>query len=474
MKHPIVLSVLLSFLLSGAVLPQGGVLSGEKSNTVRPVEYTGPIRNPLRGFRGHQTSTKNEWSTVGKYYVGWNELEDNESDGVEKIINWTNAHFDGVEKNNIKIVPRVWLDFPGRAPAWPDDMTVGDFTSEQFKTRVKALIKKLGKAWDQDPRIAYIEMGIIGKWGEHHSPFPTKEMNNILAKSFSSAFKNIMALRNHPDELIDYNFGIYWDSFAHADEVDTHKPIMLALGDYWKTAIIQGETAYNWGNYKIQPGDSPDNTLMDTTHRYFLEDLIWELHCSGLGWVSNYNASITAIKAGADEVQKTFGYRFVIDEFVYPEKIEPGKPFNVSFSVINKGAAPFYYDWPVELSLLDADKNAVWKQVFSNVDIRKWYPGDVYNIETREYQIKAVKNSVSTSFVLDDSIKNGIYTIAIAILDPAGDLPSLRFAIDNYFEGGRHPMGNIGLGVTPATFKINPDDFDDMHADHSLHYILTK
>lgn len=47
---------------------------------------------------------------------------------------------------------------------------IGGYFDPTFEDRVKALVEKIGKAWDNDPRVAYIEMGIIGQWGEQHSP----------------------------------------------------------------------------------------------------------------------------------------------------------------------------------------------------------------------------------------------------------------------------------------------------------------
>ncbi len=470
MSIKIVISSIALAFICDVLTVTGRQVNSTDSITIYPAEYTRALKNPLMGFREWNISTLNEWATVGKYYVGWNELENKAADGVNKIIDWTNEHFTGIADKNFKVVPRVWLDYPGRDPAWPADMTEGDYTSDQFKKRVKAFVRKLGMAWDNDPRIAYIEMGIIGKWGEQHSPEPSIEMQNILAKAFMDAFKNKKVVRRHPWDFTDYNFGIYWDSFSHANEVVTHEAAMLAMGDYWKTAIIEGETAYDWGDYKIQPGDDPDDTVTDTIHRHFLENLIYELHCSGLGWVTHYDASNPAAKAGGEEVQKTFGYRFVIEDFTYPEKIEAGTPFNVSFSVVNKGAAPFYYDWPVELSLLDTNKNVVWKQNFSNVDIRTWYPGEDYDKAKREYNIAPEKYLINSSFVLNAPISAGTYIIAVSILDPAGNLPSLRFAVNNYFTGGRHPIGYVGFGSTPSDFKIDPGLFDDLYEDNSLHY----
>ena len=85
---------------------------------------------------------------------------------------------------------------------------IGGYFDPSFPERVEKLVEKLGQAWDNDPRVAYVEMGIIGEWGEHHDPdlstywAPHDEpdhvvnrtwipgMEKILGDAFAKAFKN--------------------------------------------------------------------------------------------------------------------------------------------------------------------------------------------------------------------------------------------------------------------------------------------
>ena len=75
---------------------------------------------------------------------------------------------------------------------------------------------------------------------------------------------------------------------------------------------------------------------------------------------------------------------------------------------------------------------------------------------------------------MDTELQENEYIISIAVLDPAGMLPSLRFAIENYFTGGRHPMGYVGINKTLEQYEINSSDFKNMYEDHSLKYIVNK
>ncbi len=447
-----------------------------------PEEYPYALRNPLKGFRP-DTNPRNyqdRYVAVTRCYIKWNELENDERDGIDKIIAFCNEKWKDIEKYNVKVIPRVYLDWDSNSgnEYWPADMTPGDYSSEQFKTRLRRLIQRLGQCWDTDPRVAWVQMGIIGCWGEHHSPGPTAEMQQLMGEEFTAAFKDKKVLVRHPwNEFTAYAFGGYWDSWAHWNQMNTHGAGIDNLNTtkaWWKDHIWEGECAYNWGDWQIQPGDNPNDTLKDPAHRDVLIDTLRSLHGSALGWVSGYTKTDPVAAAGAEEVQRAFGYRYVLNEVRYPAELTPGEAFSVQFKATNVGSAPFYYHWPVEISLLaPATKAVVWKDTFADCDIRSWLPGDHYNKTTRKYNVPAVTNVVSGTFRLPGDIAKGEYIFALAILDPAGMLPSVRLATGNYFNGGRHPIGLTGVGGAPSQYELSPGIFDDPAADNSLHYSLT-
>lgn len=336
------------------------------------------------------------------------------------------------------------------------------------------LVARLGECWDSDPRVAFIQMGIIGKWGEHHSPNVSPEMQKLLGDAFTAAFQHKMVMVRHPWDFKDFAFGIYWDSFAHQDQMKTHGAGIEKISPRWKTAPIGGEVAYDWGNYKTQPGDSPDDTVSDPGHRRFLVDTMFHLHANHLGWVSNYNPRNAQAREGAEEVQRAFGYRFVIDDVNYPAQILPGQPFIISFSVRNLGSTPLYYNWPVEASLLDPKTKAVlWKGIFKDADTRHWLPGDNWDASLGAYASKPQVVREEGRFTIPTSAGLGERILALAILDPSGNLPCARFSVVNYFNGGRHPIGWIGVGAMPAVADLDPLSFDDPGQDRTLRYSLS-
>ena len=457
--------------------------------TVVPENYERALRNPLKGFSRNNLNS-HPWATISTFKIPWNRLENHESDGIDKIIDESNEMWGDAAAKNMKVIPHIYLDWGGVTKHWPVDMQEDDYTSEQFQERVVRLIKRLGICWDNDPRIAFIEMGIFGKWGEQHSPAPTPEMQKLVGDAFAEAFKNKkVSVRHNWRAFTDHPFGEYWASWAHYDQMYTHgnniNKVNKEDGRY-KVNYISSEVAYNWGNYEIQPGANPTESVSDPHHRDFVINSIRWLHCTHLRWISEYDQNNPEAVAGAEEMQKTFGYRYILNQV----KFSISDSLYVSFDVTNTGSAPFYYDWPVEVALLDPENlEPVWKAKMDSVDIRNWFPGEGWTDpewtptgDWREYVPNVDWNSseeidwatppgvnhVEDQFKLD--IPNGTYILSLAILDPAGDVPAIRFATANYLNGGRHPMGLVSVGENKCYPLPEDFQFDDPFADNSLTY----
>ena len=465
-------------------------LSAQEEETIRiiPQPYSNALRNPMKGFTTINVGT-HPWGTLSHTYIRWNEIENHESDGIEKIINYCNQRWKDVEKSNIKVIPRIYLHWDGDEKYWPADMQTDDYTSEQFRERVLRLIKRLGICWDNDPRVAFIELGIFGKWGEHHSPDPTPEMQKLVGDAFAEAFKNKkVSVRRFWSEFTGHPFGEYWDSWAHYDQMYEHGTNIKKINESgrYKNNYIGGEAAYNWGNSDIQPGPNPTASVAEEQHRDFVINSIRWLHCTQLRWISNYDKTNSEAVQGAIEIQKAFGYRYVLNqvEFSLTDSL------NLAFEVTNTGSAPFYYEWPVEVALLDQESlEPVWRSTFDSVDIRKWLPGEGWTdpewtyvgswqeyhpdvnwnpSKTSEWAIPPSANYVEGKFKLD--VPDGNYVLALAILDPAGDLPAIKFATANYKNGGRHPMGLVSVGENKCYPLPGDFQFDDPYGDQSLYY----
>src|SRR6185503_21063539 len=117
--------------------------------TVTPTEFQGAINNPLKGFRAYKT---NGYGLVERIYIKWQDIEAGADDTVERIIAHTNRITETkgrrFEDLNVKLVPRVYLDWNGSAGRqhWPADLHTFDYDSPAFQERLRRLVAKLGEA----------------------------------------------------------------------------------------------------------------------------------------------------------------------------------------------------------------------------------------------------------------------------------------------------------------------------------------
>jgi len=187
--------ILLLFILQFFTL--FALLQAQSVITVYPQEYPKSLKNPLKGFRPDPnfTPTVNyPYPTIVRQYIKWSEIENDSTDGVQKIIDYCNIKWKDFEKRNIKVIPRVYIqwDSNDKTGNWPSDLTYGDWSSQKFKDRVVKLIYKLGLAWDNDPRVAWVQKGISGWWGEQENPVGVDEDGwaKLLGDAYATAFTN--------------------------------------------------------------------------------------------------------------------------------------------------------------------------------------------------------------------------------------------------------------------------------------------
>jgi hypothetical protein len=438
------------------------------------------FKNPMKGFRptryfADASFKPHEYASVYKHYIRYTDLESSAADTAARIVEWSNREWTGIEKENVKVIPRVVIYYPNQGEFWPDGVPHSpppwreeNWTSKTLMLRLVAMILKLGEAWDGDPRVAAVELGLWGKWGELHidptvvssvppDPSGPSRIPPVFQKAMGDAalraFANKKVLIRYPaDTFADYRFGCYWDSFALPEDRASGEGEISK--NVWRTQMNSGEVAFDWGTQSAV-GGSPDGALSNTAVADYIDGWIVRTHTSSLGWIADYDAGNPAVRQNARSMQELMGYRFVVKEATFPRRIRRGSKLAVEFTVTNVGSAPFYYRWPVQAALLGKDCSVAWRGSFE-ADITSW-------VECRDY-------SVSGQFSVPDTVPNGVYVLALCVCDPAGMLPSLRFANANYYRGGWTPIGRVGLEEDVRDSILKP--FDRLSDDRSLQYVV--
>lgn len=424
-----------------------------------PIEIGAVLNNPYTGFvaDARDIDRVKQQVTLVHANLTWKDLEPEEGvydfDGIEEKFN-----FSYWKNYGARIVLRVVLDYPGEEshmdiPDWLYEKTgekgtwydldygMGfspDYTNPELIAAHKKLIAELASRYNKDPFIAFIQLGSIGHWGEWHTmdsgpgyiPFPVRQVTDQYIAPYVQSFTNKLLLMRRPTQAAaKYGMGLYNDAFGkHESTIDgflnwytngytswltqEEEP---AMPGFWTTAPSGGEFS------------DPERYLQDSTITETLTQAK-QTHVSWLGPAAPwYLEPGGTLQGNIDKFLKSIGYRFVIQKAVYEKERKPGETVHVRLIAVNRGNAPFYFKWPLEISLVNA-LGEVKATVRSSTDIRKWQPGTSNN---------------TVYLTLPKSLAAGEYTVQVAILDPDTGKPGVNLAIQGRQQDGRYLLGNL-------------------------------
>lgn len=491
------------FLVIPCMLNSIASISAAQDVTYYPVEIDDVLVNPFMGWAPSAIDRTSYPQPHTLVYAGitWRELEPSRGNfdwaGVE-----AKYRFDYWAAQGKKIIIRVMMDVPklGSSLAETDHYDIPDWLvaminddgyhywsellyggpggggfSPNYNNQIlinehKRMIAALAQRYDNDSRIALIQIGSIGHWGEWHtwpyadspgctyedgpptSAFPRVWVSDQYVQHYIDNFQNKKVCIRRPFQIAKDNklglfndvFGEYagtrqqfipWVNNGYTDDFGQSHP---AMPDFWKYNFSGGEFA--WGNPALWLTD--ENNGHGTTTWLDTYNAISDSHISWLGPCSAAiypQGSTNPPQWKLDAMMKKMGYRFVITSVTHSNIAAKGVSLPISMTINNKGVAPFYYNWPLEFSLADSNGNIVpgSKTLATNVDIRNWLPG-VTNIQS--------------SVKIPSDLPNGTYTLCVAILDPDTNNPGVDFAIRGKRADRRYALGSITMmsGSSPT------------------------
>lgn len=414
-----------SILLAGAAC--SAQVGGEV--VVRPKPAPGPLDNPLKGWCTYTNAgTIHQPYSMVFRYVSWKELEPHE--GEYAFEAWEKRDWDEPLARGRHVVLRVYLDYPRRPPGVPDwllakgvkttrytDYGGGlspDYENPTLQAALDRLIAAMGKRYDANPRVAFIQLGLLGFWGEWHTYprnklFASPAVQKRVIDANRRAFPNRILMTRYPGGYAGQQpwIGFFDDMFPEdTDGPEEWKflPKMRESGrtENWKRAAIGGEMVP--GAAKKWLGGEYEHTLRMVEQAHF-------------SWVGPYNPALEPEQtpefvARSQALVRRMGYEFTLREVRHPAQVASGAKLRFTLQGENRGVAPFYYPWPVELALLDAEQRVAGTLPLK-ADVRTWLPGpfEVSDAPT----VRA---------------KPGRYRLALGLRDLYSGRPAVGFAND--------------------------------------------
>lgn len=416
--------------MAAIALTHGHGLAAEKVVCLQPAP--GPLDNPLKGWCPYTDAGDIQLPYSMVFFpVAWSDLEPRE--GQYAFDKWEKKAW-GVEKAHGKHVAfRVYVDMPNRpigTPPWLIDKGVRltpytdhgggqspDYDHPKMVSAIEKLIAALGRRYDGNPRVAFIELGLLGFWGEWHT-YPRNELfakpatQKRVVDAYRKAFRKTKLLARKPADYAGQQAWLGFHDDMLPEDTDGPEgwkflPLLRSSGrtENWKRSVFGGEMAFN-GNQRWLGAEFPHMLKM-----------VEDAHFS---WVGSYCPALEPspspqFRERADQLVRRMGYQFALTEIRHDGKAVPGGDFKITIDGENQGVAPFYYPWTVEFALLDRAGNPA-ARLPTTWDIRKWLPGKFS--ETATLKVPASLDML------------GDYQLALGIIDPWAKLPSIQLAND--------------------------------------------
>jgi len=408
----------------------------------RPASSPGPLDNPLKGYCLYTNAGKihRPYSMVFQY-VSWKELEPIE--GMYAFEAWERkkwAHPRAIGKH---VVLRVYVDYPTKSSGLPDWLRAKgvtekvymahgggkspDYNHPQMVLALERLIAAMGKRYNTHPRVAFIQLGLLGFWGEWHTYprvelFASEATQHRVLRAYLKTFPDKQLMARYADGALSkyHIIGFHDDMFP--EDTDNGKDWsflsrMRRSGhtDSWKQTVIGGEMVPNAARKWLGKRWDLTREMVDRSH---------------FSWVGPYGPALENNTSDdfvmrSDQLVRQMGYQFRVAEIRHSRSVAPGAQCKVVLQGVNEGVAPFYYSWPVKLAWLDAKKNILSTFKLRD-DIRKWLPG--------KFELKATVTAPTTS---------GTYQLGFGIEDPWKKKPTIRLANKLPLIGGWTMLGQV-------------------------------
>jgi hypothetical protein len=445
------INILRILVLSGLFWFCSESTSPEEKNKVVLEEIDDVLPNPFKGFAPWVGGSNPVYEAkLQEATYGWRDLEPQKGTYKWSVLerNWGNIAITGK-----RVGFRVAAEIPGSGqddlPQWLIDEGVAmrpysidgetgllpDWDDPKFLAAHHDFIMALGEKYDQDPRVAWIDIGSYGFWGEWHvwmneALAAKQSTKQAILEDYFSAFPTKPKVIAFDDDfatkyVTDHGGGIRNDCLGTKESnnwyLESLNSIDPTMNDrVWKTAIITGEFC-----------GSEQGAIEGTTTRFDLNyEFIKKTHWSFIGSAGGaIEPQSEQHKLNLDKLFKTLGYRFVLREVTHSAESSAGAKLDVSIKVENKGVAPFYFDWPLVLSLADERDSVLFEKTL-NVDIRQWLPG---------------LNSNEVSVNLPASLNAGEYRLKLAINDPQKSKPGVLFANTGKDDSGRYLVSYLTI-----------------------------
>ena len=349
-----------------------------------------PLDNPLKGWCAYSDPGFVHALPVSMAYsyASWRELEPRPG-----VFAWEafEKKWESPLARGKHVILRLFLEYPKEPtglPQWVidsgvkrtpyDTKEVGkglcpDWDDPRLLEPLLRFIAAFGQRYNSHPRVAFLQLGTLGFWGEWHTWPVDKLMASLetqkkVVAAYKAAFPDVPIHARYPHDGTNHAWLGYHDDMIPQDSLGPDAwqflPALKKAGrtENWKAAPFGGEMEPGRAKKWLGEGWAT------------LQKSVEQLHFSWIGpyCPANDKDLTSEQKANADALVRRMGYSFRLTQLTYAT--DASDVLRITLDGVNEGVAPFYRNWPLEVGILDAAGRDV-TLTRPSADLRRWLPG---------------------------------------------------------------------------------------------------
>jgi hypothetical protein len=344
------------------------------------------------------------------------------------------------------------------------------FDDPMFLRNLEDFLAAAAAKYDNNPHVAWLDIGSFGVWGEGHTYHSTKlEYPPEVAKLHVD-----LHLKHFPRTLLAVNddipLGAYWEDYQHRPNITLRDDSILVHGGLraYRSAYLAGDC---WRH---------DPVILESAHYpQPKRGGYWDGGAKYAEATEAYRASYLSIhhmpwefldECGEliDRLNRRMGYRLTCEQAGWPARVEAGGAFDFVSRWRNAGVAPCYPGGHISLTLTTPSGGPVAAWVDQGYNVRD-LPVDELGDEEAAYQTgsdglrtvrlprrgSAAGVERRLSCPLPETLPPGRYFVCVSIGGPDA-CPRLALPLPNGDGRRRYVLGQIVIDRPADTAKPTP------------------
>jgi len=301
-----------------------------------------------------------------------------------------------------------------------------DYADPIYLAKHARFIDALGRRYDGNPDVEFLDIGSYGIWGEWHTTHEAPlEVRKQIVDTYLHAFSRT-PLVFMTDDAATLAYAVTKGIGLRRDGVGSpwHEKAWIGSPRYvgvphmdgqWRMAPVVFEWFGDYNYIESQKWSFPSAV------KFMLDNHVTMIN-------DNIGAFPEEARPMLENLARRAGYRFVLRSIDHARSVSRGKPLPISMNWENVGVGRLYRHFDLQIRLQNPKGKTVLTRTVS--DARKWLPGPI---------------PISNALMLPGNLEPGKYRIELAIVDANRSRNPLQLAIDLPNNAGWYPVSEIDI-----------------------------